>query len=204
AVCSTWWRCRPQATILRSSPVIDKVLDWCCASRKTVVVALLIVTAVMAAFASRVEIKTVFGDLLPRNHPFVKVNEQFKQAYGGSNIVSIMIEVKEGDILNLPVLAKIKKITEEVALIPGADPFQVTSLASKKLKEITATTEGIATNPLMWPDLPRTDEDLYELRRAITNNPLVYGAYVSRDFKAALITVDFYDHLLDYRVFYDS
>ncbi|MGB5948783.1 MAG: efflux RND transporter permease subunit [Parvibaculum sp.] len=184
--------------------MIDKVLDWCCASRKTVVVALLIVTAVMAAFASRVEIKTVFGDLLPRNHPFVKVNEQFKQAYGGSNIVSIMIEVKEGDILNLPVLAKIKKITEEVALIPGADPFQVTSLASKKLKEITATTEGIATNPLMWPDLPRTDEDLYELRRAITNNPLVYGAYVSRDFKAALITVDFYDHLLDYRVFYDS
>ena len=184
--------------------MINKFLDWCCSNRKAVVATLLFVTVIMGIFASRVEIKTVFGDLLPQNHPFVKVNDKFKQGYGGSNVVSIMVEVKKGDILNTPTLEKIKKITEEVALIPGADPFQVTSLASKKLKEITASTEGIKTRPLMFPNLPRNAEEMADLRRAITNNPLVYGPYVSRDFKAALITVDFYDHLLDYRVFFDS
>ena len=117
--------------------------------RTWVVMAVAVLTAVMGWLASHVEVKTVFSDLLPKNRPYVAVNQQFKSPCGGSNMVSIMIEVKEGDILNLPVLAKIKKITEEAALIPGADPFQVTSLASKKLKEITATTEGIATNPLM-------------------------------------------------------
>ncbi len=184
--------------------MISKVLDWCCLHRKAFIGVMLLVTVVMGVFASRVEIKTVFGDLLPQNHPFVKVNDQFKQAYGGSNIVSIMVAVEEGDILNQNTLARIKKITEAVAQIPGADPFQVTSLASKKLKEISSSTEGIVTRPLMWPNLPNSDTEMADLRRAITNNPLVYGAYVSQDFKAALITVDFYDHLLDYGVFFDS
>ncbi len=184
--------------------MINKFLDWCCSNRKVVLIALIFITMVMGFFATQVKIKTVFGDLLPQDHAFVKVNDKFKQSYGGSNIVSIMVEVKKGTILNLPTLAKIQKITEEVALIPGADPFQVTSLASKKLKEITASTEGIKTRPLMFPDLPHNAEEIADLRRAITNNPLVYGAYVSQDFKAALITVDFYDHLLNYRVFFDN
>lgn len=179
------------------------MLDWCCLHRKVFVAALLTMTVIMAFFASRVEIRTVFGDLLPQNHAFVKVNDRFKQAYGGSNIVSIMVAVEEGDILNQNTLAKIKKITEAVAQIPGADPFQVTSLASKKLKEISSSTEGITTRPLMWPDLPKSETEMTDLRRAIANNPLVYGAYVSHDFKAALITVDFYDHLLDYGVFFN-
>jgi predicted RND superfamily exporter protein len=182
--------------------MIDGFLNWCVKRRKAVLATLLLVTMVMGFFASRVEIKTVFADLLPQNHPFVKVNNQFKQAYGGSNMVSIMVEVEKGDILDTAVLAKIKKVTEEVARTPGADPFQVTSIASKKLKEITSSTEGIKTSPLMFPDLPRDANEMSQLKKAITNNPLVYGAYVSRDYKAALITVDFFDQLVDYRAIF--
>lgn len=179
--------------------MIDRFMDGCVAHRKIALGLLVLVTAVMGFFVARVEIKTVFADLLPQNHPFVQVNNRFKQAYGGSNMVSLMVEVEKGDILDPAILAKIKKITEAVARTPGADPFQVTSIASKKLKEITSSTDGIKTSPLMWPDLPRDAAEISQLKKAITNNPLVYGAYVSRDFKAALITVDFYDHLVDYR-----
>jgi predicted RND superfamily exporter protein len=182
--------------------MIDRLMDWCVAHRKAVLGLLILITAVMGFFAARVEIKTVFADLLPQNHPFVQVNNRFKQAYGGSNMVSIMVEVEKGDIFAPAVLAKIKKVTDAVSRTPGADPFQVTSIASKKLKEITSSTEGIKTSPLMWPDLPRNEEEISQLKKAITNNPLVYGAYVSRDFKAALISVDFYDHLVDYRAIF--
>lgn len=183
--------------------MIDRFLDWCISQRKALLGVLIVITAVMGFFASRVEIKTVFADLLPQNHPFVQVNNRFKQAYGGSNMVSVMLEVEQGDILEPAVLAKIKAITEEVSKTPGADPFQVTSIASKKLKEITSSTEGIKTQPLMWPDLPRDATEIGQLKKAITNNPLVYGAYVSRDYKSALITVDFYDHLVDYRKIFE-
>ena len=184
--------------------MINNFLDWCCLYRKTLVGVLLIITIAFGYFASHIQIKTVFGDLLPQNHPFIKVNDQFKASFGGSNIVSVMVEAKEGTILNLPMLKKIQTITKQVAVLPAADPFQVTSIASKKLKEITATSTGIQTRPLMFPNLPKDEAGIAELRRAIANNPLVYGAYVSRDFSAALITVDFYDHLLDYKVFFDG
>jgi len=180
----------------------ERLMDWCVSHRKAALGMLILITAVMGFFAARVEIKTVFADLLPQNHPFVQVNNRFKQVYGGSNMVSIMVEVENGDIFDPAVLAKIKKVTEEAAQTPGADQFQVTSIASKKLKDITSSTEGIKTSPLMFPGLPRNAEEISQLKKAITNNPLVYGAYVSRDFKAALITVDFYDHLVDYRAIF--
>jgi len=182
----------------------DKFVDWCIARRRIAWIGILAVTVVMAVLASSVEIKTVFADLLPQNHPFVKINDRFKQAYGGSNMVSIMVEVQDGDILAIPVLERIKAVTEAAANLPGADPFQVTSIASKKLKEITSSSHGIESRPLMWPELPKSDEEIAVLRKAITNNPLVYGAYVSNDFKAALVTVDFYDHLVDYRDIFEG
>lgn len=183
--------------------MIDRSLDWCVSHRKSLLCVLAVITAVMGFFASKVEIKTVFADLLPQNHQFVQINNQFKQAYGGSNMVSVMVEVEQGDIFTLPVLEKIKAITDEASKTPGADPFQVTSIASKKLKEITSSTDGIKTKPLMWPELPRSADEIAQLKKSVTNNPLVYGAYVSRDYKAALITVDFYDHLVDYRKIFE-
>lgn len=182
---------------------MGSLLEWCILRRKRILVSLLFVTLVMLFFALRVEVKTVFEDLLPTNHPYVQVNDKYKQDYGGSNVVSIMVEVDEGDILRPEILKKIKAITEETALIPGADPFQVTSLATKKLKSITASTMGIETKPLMWPDLPASQKEIDDLRHNIVNSPLTYGAYVAKDFKSALITVDFFDTLLDYRVFFD-
>lgn len=184
--------------------MIEKFVDWCMRFRYALLGAIVLITVVLGVFATRVEVKTIFSDLLPQNHPYIAVNNLFKQSYGGSNMVSVMVEVEKGDILNLESLAKIQKVTEELARVTGADPFQVTSIASKKLKEIKSSTEGIKTRPLMWPDLPQDEAQIAQLRKSITNNPLVYGTYVSQDFKAALITVDFFDHLVDYRTIFEQ
>lgn len=184
--------------------MIEKFIGWCVQSRKIIVGLLVIITVVMGVLATRVEVKTVFTDLLPQNHPYIAVNNRFKQSYGGSNMVSVMVEVEKGDILSLAVLEKIQKITNDLGRVTGADPFQVTSIASKKLKEIKSSAEGIQTRPLMWPDLPRDDAQIAQLRKSITDSSLVYGAYVSHDFKAALITVDFFDHLVDYKAIFEQ
>lgn len=184
--------------------MIEKFIGWCVQSRKIIVGLLVIITVVMGVLATRVEVKTVFTDLLPQNHPYIAVNNRFKQSYGGSNMVSVMVEVEKGGILSLPILEKIQKITNDLGRVTGADPFQVTSIASKKLKEIKSSAEGIQTRPLMWPDLPRDDAQIAQLRKSITDSSLVYGAYVSHDFKAALITVDFFDHLVDYKAIFEQ
>lgn len=172
--------------------------------RIPVVALVAVFTAVMGALAARIEVKTVFSDMLPQNHPYIQVNKKFAPTFGGSNMVSIMLEVEKGDVFNMAVLRKIQQITQALAKVDAVDPYQIVSLASKKLKEVRASTEGIESRPLMWPALPKSDQEVAQLKEAVLNNPLVYGAYVSTDLKGALITVDFYDHLINYTTAFEQ
>jgi hypothetical protein len=119
-------------------------------------------------------------------------------------MVSIMLSVDQGDIFKPEVLQKIQKATQALQFVPGVNQFQVISLASKKLKEVRSSTEGIDIQPLMFPDIPKTDKDIAVLRDSVLRNHMVYGTYVSADLKAALITVDFYDAELDYSKAFDG
>lgn len=178
--------------------MISKLADFCVGNRRILLALYLLFTAFMAWFAVQLPIRTVFSELMPQQHPFIQVHEQFKTTFGGSNIVSIMLEVEEGTIFQMPVLAKIKAVQDRLQLVEGVNQFQIISLAASKLREVRASTDGIITRPLMWPDLPETQEDIDRLRDAVLENPLVYGRYVSIDLKSALVTVDFIDHLVNY------
>lgn len=178
--------------------MIDRFGQFCIRQRAWVLALIFLTTLVLGFFALKVDVRTVFEDMLPSSHPYVKTHERFKDTFGGSNMVTIMVEASEGDIFQPEVLEKVRGITLGLREVSAVNPFQIISLASKKLKEVRASTEGIETRPLMWPDAPRTAEEIAELRAAVLRNPLVYGAYVSQDLKAALITVDFIDREVDY------
>lgn len=161
-------------------------------------------TLLMGFMATKVEIKTVFDDLVPSTHPYISTHNQYKETFGGSNLVSIMLEVNKGDIFREPVLKKIRQLTLDLRMIPGVNEFQIISLASKKLKQINVIDGDINSEPLMWPDLPQGQENISKLKESVIRDPFVYGAYVSKDLKSALITVDFYDNLVDYEIAYDE
>ncbi|MFC6946455.1 RND family transporter [Paraburkholderia dipogonis] len=183
---------------------LERFVEFCIRNRVAVTAIYVVLTAVMTFFASHIEIKTVFDDLLPRSHPYVQVHERFKEQFGGSNVVSIMVRADKGDIFQKSVLDKVKKVTTDLALVHGVNPMQIISIASPKLKEIRASTDAIESKPVMFPNVPQTAEQMSELKTSILNNPLVYGTYVSPDLKAALITVDFYESELDYQKIYDQ
>lgn len=183
---------------------VERFAAFCIARRKAVVAVIFALTAVFGYFAAHVEIKTIFHDLLPKGHPFIEINDKYNERFGGPNIVSIMVEAEEGDIFQPKVLERIKQITDEMYMVPAINQFQVISLASRKLRSINSSTMGIETTPMMWPDLPQTQEEIDELRENVLSNPLVYGRYVAPDLKSALITADFIDRLIDYERLYDS
>ncbi len=178
--------------------VVRKFSEFCIDNRKLVIGVVAAITLILGFFAVQVEIKTQFADLLPARHPYMNVHNVFKETYGGSNMVSLMLEVQEGDIFTPEVLGKVKTISRELQQVAGVNQFQIVSLATRKLKQVKVTAEGIESYPLMWPDVPKTPKEIAELREAVLNNALVFGSYVSRDLKATLITVDFYDQFADY------
>src|SRR5260370_29496520 len=96
---------------------LERFVEFCIRNRVAVTFVYVMLTLVMAFFASRIEIKTVFDDLLPRSHPYVQVHERFREQFGGSNVVSIMVQADKGDIFQKTVLDKVKKITTDLALV---------------------------------------------------------------------------------------
>ncbi|MGB1800939.1 MAG: efflux RND transporter permease subunit [Gammaproteobacteria bacterium] len=172
--------------------------------RKVVLAIVLVITAFLATFAHKIEVKTVFEDLQPASHPYIKVHEQFKDTFGGTNIITFMVQSTEGDIFQMPVLKKIRDLTQGLYKIDAINEFQIYSIAGKKLKETRASTVGIESFPFMWPDLPKSQAEIDAMREAILRTPLVYGPYVSKDLTATLITVDFFDNLLDFNLAYEQ
>lgn len=174
------------------------IADFCIRWRVSILVAMALVTLGLGYFARQVEVKTIFSDLQPADHPYVQTNEEFKNTFGGANVVTIMVETKSGDIFNRETLATIKQITDDLQYVDAVNQFQIVSLASKKLKTVRASNIGIESLPIMWPELPEGVEEIEKLKKDVISNPMVYGSYVSEDLKSALITVDFIDRLIDY------
>lgn len=178
--------------------VVRLLIETLIRFRIAVVVVIGALTVVFMALAAQLPLKTIFDDLLPAQHPYVQVHQKYKSTFGSSNLVSLMLRVEDGDIFRPDVLKTIQTATVEMQKVKGIDQFQVISLASKKLKEVIASTADIKLRPLMWPDVPNSAEEIAQLKQSVLQNPLVYGIYVSPDLKSALITADFIDPSLDY------
>src|SRR5207244_3787957 len=112
---------------------MTRVAEWIVKKRLPILIAIALLTIFFGHQARKVEMYTVFSDLLPKDHPFIRVHEKFSKVFGGANLVLISLEVKEGDIYNPETLTKIKKLTEVVERTPGANNYQIFSIARQKV-----------------------------------------------------------------------
>ncbi|MCM8781302.1 MAG: MMPL family transporter, partial [Candidatus Omnitrophica bacterium] len=144
--------------------------------------------------------KTNLGDFYPLKHPYLKIQKQLNEIFGGLNQVSIAIEVKDGTILNPITLEKVWQITRQLYLTEGINAARVVSLSARKVKHVQANEEGFITEWLMH-DPPKTQSELDTLKTKIVKNPLVYGPMVSKDFKATLIQADFESYVSARQIF---
>ena len=177
---------------------MKRLVEFIVKRRFPILLAILLLTLFFGAYAFKIEMYTAFSDLLPRAHPYIKVHNEFWRTFGGANVVLLSVEVKQGDIFNRQTLTKIKRLTEVVERTPGVNNYQIFSIARQKVKDIRATAWGIEVQPVMWPKVPGTAEEIEQLRQVIYANPTVVGRLVSEDGKAALITAAFHEERLDY------
>jgi uncharacterized protein len=168
--------------------------------KKRAAILSLIVAATLgfAYLCIKIEMYTAFADLLPTEHPYIRVHNRFWKTFGGANVVLLSVEVSDGDIFNVTVLEKIKKLTEMIERTPGANNYQIFSIARQKVKDVRATAWGIEVQPVMWPSVPHSQREIERLRNIVYANPTIVGRLVSEDGKAALITAAFHEERLDY------
>ena len=99
------------------------------------ILALIVVTTLFFAYLSfKIEMYTAFADLLPKDHPYIRVHDALLENLRRRQRRLLSVEATDGDIFNVPVLEKIKKLTEMIERTPGANNYQIFSIARQKGK----------------------------------------------------------------------
>lgn len=173
----------------------DKLIDY----RHPVSIVVLLVTALFAYWAFQLGLVTSFGDLLPQDHPYIKIHNKYSGTFGGANNINIMIEVKEGSIFTVETLNKIWKMTESLDKVYGVNHNQVDSIAHRTVRYLKVAAGGtMRAQPVMLEPV-KTPEEAVNIRRIVHNAENIYGLLVSLDDKSALIRANFIEGRLDYK-----
>ena len=159
------------------------------------ILALIILSTLFFGYqASKVRLRNPTIDLFPKNHPYVETYVEYEDTFGGANVIILALRVKEGDIFNTKFMEKIKRITKTLELMPAVNNYQVISLAQRKIKKtVVEDITGYKSDPIMWPDIPKTPEEIAELRRAIYTTGRLHGSVVSLDDKSTVILAGFFE-----------
>ncbi len=166
--------------------------------RAPIGITLLLFSAWMGYMCSQVKIATDFTEFFPRQHPNVQLYEKWKK-YGGAQVLVVMIQVKNGDLFNYETLSRIQGIQRDVDKLPGVDHNEVLSLASYRVSYAEAAPGSLTIKPFMFPDVPKAQEGIEDLKRHVFSNRTRISQLISDDNKSALVAASFNERGLDYR-----
>ncbi|MGH8005509.1 MAG: efflux RND transporter permease subunit, partial [Candidatus Binatia bacterium] len=174
------------------------------AQRKLVLIGVTVVTLIFAAFAFRLDLVTRFDELLPQNHPFIQVHNQYAPMFGGANTIMLMLEVKDGTIFTKETLTKIFELTQRLDSVYGVDHDQITSLAHRTNRRVRMASGGETIVEPVMERPPKNAQEVELVRRIVHTSRNLYGVVVSLDEKATLMRATFIEGRFDHRRVFDE
>jgi len=181
--------------------MIGRIVRWLFRYRFLSLGIIALVTLFFVFQIGKIKITTRLSDLLPQGHSYIKIHQKYEKQLGDPFKVFLMLEVKKGDIYNEETLKKVKRITDDLDLIPGVNHNQIYSIGSRKIKKVTITGDSVITENFM-DEVPLTDKAMDTFRETVRNTRAVYGIWVSPDERCVLFTVGFISDLVDYDVLF--
>jgi uncharacterized protein len=125
---------------------------------------------------------------LPKGHPAIKYDEKVDEVFGVKDAVIVGIVNNHEGIFNPATLARIARITQRIASLPGVianRPIDVASLSTVTI--FSGDESSIGSEPLM-PAVPADAAGIARLKKTVyANSDLLVGNLVSADGKAAMI-----------------
>ncbi|HSB06795.1 MAG TPA: MMPL family transporter, partial [Thermodesulfobacteriota bacterium] len=182
---------------------LDRFCMFLSRYRISVLIGILVITGIFLYGAFRIRGEVLIQEMFPYDHPYLKLHARFAQVFGsGASGVVITLKTKNGDIFNPHVLARIQKMNNEIELWDEVYRVLTISIASRTTKVVKAQAKGqIKIDSLMWPEVPKNDEEMALLKKDIFSDPAYNGILVSRDGTAALLLTEFKENISYERVF---
>lgn len=163
---------------------MKRLLDGPLRFPRTTLAVLLLVTAFFAWHAKDIRVDSSAENLLPLDDPERTYYYDVREEFGTEEI--LVVALFADDVFAPPALAGIQALSKELEALDGVE--EVVSLATAR--GIKMTDFGLETGRLM-KKLPRTAEEVAAFRASVEENPLYEGLLVSKDGRAAGISVRF-------------
>jgi len=163
-------------------------------NRRAIVAGAAIVTAVLGTVAAaRHVVNADFEKMIPTRHPFVRnYLENASELRGLGNALQVVVENGAGDVYDPAYLEALRRITDELFLMPGVDRAWVRSLWMPAVRWNEVTEEGFRGGPVMPEGYDGSPASIEALRRNVARAGIA-GSLVSHDARSSVVFVPLLD-----------
>lgn len=137
--------------------------------------------------AMSLKLNAAFEKMIPTDHPYVQNYLRNKGQLGeGGNTLRIAIEAKDGTIFDKDYLEVVKKITDEVFLLPGVDRSYMKSLWTPATRWIGVTEQGFDGGPVIPDEYDGSAKSLEKVRQNVERSGEI-GRLVAANLKSSIV-----------------
>lgn len=143
--------------------------------------------------ALSLKLNAAFEKMIPTDHPYVQNYLKNRGQLGeGGNTLRIAIEAKQGSIFDAAYLETVKKINDEVFLLPGVDRSYMKSVWTPATRWIGVTEEGFDGGPVIPDNYDGSAGSLEQVRQNVERSGEV-GRLVAANFKSSIVLLPLQD-----------
>ena len=118
--------------------------------RIVVVILCALVTAILGWQATKLEIGAGFEKMIPANHPYIRNFLHYRdELHGLGNAVRVVVENPKGTLYDAGYLDLLRRLSDEIFLIPGVDRVKMKSLWTPSTRWVGVTEEGLEGGPVI-------------------------------------------------------
>ena len=157
---------------------MEKLINNLLKYPKLVLISVLIVSIVFFMIMKKnSRMETNLDKYMPQQHPAFVYSNQAEEWFDIKDGIIIAIENKDG-VYNYSTLKKVKALTKKLQKMKEIEKNDVTSLYTAD--NIVGTEDGMDVKAF-YRRVPKSEEELQELRRKVRDNEMVFGRLVSTD-----------------------
>ncbi|ODU06498.1 MAG: RND transporter [Rubrivivax sp. SCN 71-131] len=170
----------------RSGSLVERALF----NNRAIVVALcLLVTAVLGWQATKLQLNASFEKTIPTHHPYIQNFLAHQgQLTGLGNALRIAVANPEGSIYDAGYLETLRKLSDEVFLLPGVARTQMKSLWTPTTRWVGVTEDGLEGGPVIPDGYDGSPASLQQLAANVARSGEV-GQLVALDARSSVIYV---------------
>ncbi|WP_066152479.1 efflux RND transporter permease subunit [Hydrogenophaga pseudoflava] len=170
----------------RSGSLIERALFN---HRGIVVLLCALVTLLLGWQATRLQLNASFEKTIPTSHPYIQNYLTHQNELSGlGNAVRIAVAQPEGSIYDAQYLDTLRRLSDEVFLLPGVDRARMKSLWTPSTRWVGVTEDGLEGGPVIPDGFDGSPAKLQQLAANVARSGEI-GQNVARDAQSSVIFV---------------